>query len=223
MKSKRTHRQIISRAHFLDIKFDNFYYTTEQDAIIRKYYLEDIEKCCKLIPHKTLEQIKVHALKLGIITTPKWTKEEEDILIDNYASIGGSGCKKLLNNRELSAIHAKAEKLGLKYSYNPNNWTEEDDNYLKVNYPLEGSKAIKELLKTGKYSENSIKTRIQTLGLKKLTKYKASKKIICVETGKIYNSSREAAELLNLNYGSLGNACKNGRAVGGYHWRYVDE
>lgn len=42
--------------------------------------------------------------------------------------------------------------------------------------------------------------------------------ILCVETGVIYNSMREAAEKTNTNYGNLSTACKTGRICNGYHW-----
>lgn len=223
MKLNRKLNDVRARAHHLNIKDEIFYYTPEQDAIIRKYYISDFKKCCELIPHKTAKQIKTHALKLGIIKTVKWTVEEEQILKDNYFKIGAIGCKALLKNKELNVIQTKAARMGLKYSYNKNNWTKEDDEYLIKNYPTKGSECIKELLKTGKYKRNSISTRIQTLGLKKITKYKSSKKVMCVETEIIYASARDAAEQLNINLGSLQNACKSGRIVSGYHWRYVED
>ena len=51
-----------------------------------------------------------------------------------------------------------------------------------------------------------------------------AKKIICVETGKIYNSVREAAEDVGLkNTASIINCCKcNGKTAAGYHWKYYE-
>lgn len=53
---------------------------------------------------------------------------------------------------------------------------------------------------------------------------RAGKKIICVETGEIYESAMEAYRCTNINNGSISHVL-NGRAktAGGYHWRYIDE
>lgn len=47
--------------------------------------------------------------------------------------------------------------------------------------------------------------------------------ILCVETGIIYNSMREASELTNTNYGNLSTACKTGRMCNGYHWKNLTQ
>lgn len=45
-----------------------------------------------------------------------------------------------------------------------------------------------------------------------------SDQILCVETGIIYNSMREASEQTGTNYGNLSRACKTGRLCNGFHW-----
>lgn len=52
-----------------------------------------------------------------------------------------------------------------------------------------------------------------------------AKKIICVETGKIYNSAREAAEDVGLKQtAGIINCCKcNGKTAAGYQWKYYEE
>lgn len=47
--------------------------------------------------------------------------------------------------------------------------------------------------------------------------------ILCVETGIVYNSMREASELTNTNYGNLSTACKTGRMCNGYHWKNLTQ
>ena len=48
------------------------------------------------------------------------------------------------------------------------------------------------------------------------------KKVLCVETGTIYNSINECAEKLNLKATHITRVCKGKRqTTGGYHWRYV--
>lgn len=49
-----------------------------------------------------------------------------------------------------------------------------------------------------------------------------SRKILCVELNRIFNSVKEASEQMHVNYGNLSSCC-NGKlqTVGGYHWEYV--
>lgn len=55
-------------------------------------------------------------------------------------------------------------------------------------------------------------------------KHHASKKVICVETGIIYNSIREAERLTGI-YNTNISACCRGRyrhkTAGGYHWKHI--
>lgn len=48
------------------------------------------------------------------------------------------------------------------------------------------------------------------------------KKVLCVETGTIYESVREAAKLTNSNEFSIGNVC-NGRSktANSFHWKFI--
>lgn len=61
--------------------------------------------------------------------------------------------------------------------------------------------------------ERMLKTRAKTRG----------KKIICVETGEIFNSQKEAAEKYGISQGNLSRACRGIiQTCGGYHWRFVE-
>ena len=54
---------------------------------------------------------------------------------------------------------------------------------------------------------------------------KQSVRVLCVETGIIYNSFREASELTNIDKGSINMCCtgyRNRKTAGGYHWRYYE-
>ncbi|MBQ9791874.1 MAG: hypothetical protein IJW28_04750, partial [Clostridia bacterium] len=50
------------------------------------------------------------------------------------------------------------------------------------------------------------------------------KKCLCVETGVIYNSYKEASLDLNINQSALSNCCRGvTKTAGGYHWKYVED
>ena len=49
-----------------------------------------------------------------------------------------------------------------------------------------------------------------------------SKKVLCVETGMIFNSAKEAGELLNIDSSCINKCCRGERkTAGGYHWKRI--
>lgn len=55
---------------------------------------------------------------------------------------------------------------------------------------------------------------------------KAYKRVMCVETGHIFNSVKEAAESVHRKPCSITSCCKgynHTSTVGGYHWQYIEE
>ena len=52
-------------------------------------------------------------------------------------------------------------------------------------------------------------------------KEKKSKKVICIETGQVFESENEAER--HIGCGGIGHCCKGKqKTCGGYHWAYVD-
>eukprot|EP00808_Paulinella_micropora_P031648 g73357.t1 len=49
------------------------------------------------------------------------------------------------------------------------------------------------------------------------------REVICVETGKVYPSLRQAAWDLGTNYQGIVQAIKKPCRCAGYHWKFVDE
>lgn len=50
-----------------------------------------------------------------------------------------------------------------------------------------------------------------------------SKKVICVETGIVYPSSREASRQTGAHYQNINKCCRGKyKTTKGYHWRYAD-
>lgn len=70
-------------------------------------------------------------------------------------------------------------------------------------------------------------THIQNVnyGTAKLRKSKSqSEKVICIDTGIVYDSMRIASETTGINYGNISSACNHRiKTAGGYHWeKFVD-
>ena len=50
------------------------------------------------------------------------------------------------------------------------------------------------------------------------------KTVICIETGELFNSVKEAAEYAKVNQSHLSNVlCGRSNTAGGYHWEYYED
>lgn len=51
-----------------------------------------------------------------------------------------------------------------------------------------------------------------------------AKRVLCVETGEVFESGALAAKAMNVYYGSVRKCCQgNRKTAGGYHWQYIDK
>jgi hypothetical protein len=92
----------------------------------------------------------------------KWTKEEEQFLIENYINKTPAKCAEILN-RTLSSIHHKASKLKLTKPNQAKLWTDKDEQFLKDNYSYNGPNYCAESL--GR-TYNSVHLKAAAMGLK---------------------------------------------------------
>lgn len=94
----------------------------------------------------------------------KWSKEELDLLIEQYPKVG-SKIPELREKFTAKQIGNRAQNLGLVYNTKQNNksaWTDYQINFLTANYPIYGAD-IPELLKL--FSRSQIITKAYHLGL----------------------------------------------------------
>lgn len=55
-------------------------------------------------------------------------------------------------------------------------------------------------------------------------KIRRSKKVICLETGQVFNTIKEASEWCNTGKANVCSCCKGrNKTAGGYHWEYIEE
>lgn len=74
--------------------------------------------------------------------------------------------------------------------------------------------------------EHAAKNRIARLGQKNSKEHQAKivrpKPVLCIETGKVYKSARQAAKELNLQYSKISLVCTGSRSsTGGLHFKFV--
>lgn len=91
------------------------------------------------------------------------------------------------------------------------------------------SETMKIVWKDDKYkreftNESLQKMRDAKKGLYLGSNNPAAKSVICLETGKIFPTTKSAAAFVNVSRGTI-SSCLSGRCktAGGYHWKYVDE
>ncbi len=110
-------------------------------------------------------------------THKKWTKEEDDFLIENYISKGLKYCKEKLPHRHSGLISLRAINLNILKAKNENFkiWTIEEDDIIKKHYSEKGGRYCAKYIANVNMSQ--IKRRAKKLGLyidpetlKKITK-----------------------------------------------------
>ena len=114
----RTKDGIVKQANALGIKHTR-YWTEKEKKIFKKYYPTEGCKVIERLPNKSLSSIKSYGriLKVTKIIDCNWTKEEDQLLRDNYSSLSGQKLKALFTKRSLMAIYARAKELGLTKDY----------------------------------------------------------------------------------------------------------
>lgn len=88
---------------------------TDEEVVKLKQLISngvDIEECAKIMKLDT-SIIKNKAYSLKLLKSKKWTRNEDDIIIRLYPSIGKE-CRKYLSNRSDLSIERRANKLGVK-------------------------------------------------------------------------------------------------------------
>ena len=137
-----------AKLHFCSDKCKNEYRSWDDSdiEILKKYYKKvssyEISEVLLEGRHEPRE-VRRKAATLGLSENPFWTKEEEQILKDNYSKIPMDELRKLLPNRSLSAIIGKSNQYGLTSYFNINKfYTDEENKYLRDNYLTKTDKEI---------------------------------------------------------------------------------
>ena len=191
-------------------------WTEEEDNVLREHYqIGGAKGCAEILTKRTIESIKKRAQFLSIVrpSSKTWTEEEDEIIKKYYQSGGYKKCRELLPHREKDSIVHRAKLLECKIN---TSWGEEEDAIVKKYYPVGGAK---ECLK---YLPNRTTMAINRRA--KVLKVRAAvgKMIICLETGVIYSSIKEAEKIVCISNISAAISGKY-KTAGGYHWAYVDD
>lgn len=113
--------------------------------------------------YRNVDEIKRKAISLGLTSSRQWTKEEVEILINNYSDRPINKVMELLPNRTRSSILRQANTQNLKsFYYLSRKYTQKENNYLKENYLNKTNKELAEYLNR---NESGIAQHLRTLNL----------------------------------------------------------
>lgn len=112
-------------------------WTSEEIKILRENYPSlGPRGCQKLLPGRTISSISDRTRRLGLAEKngrrpwypareDAWTKEEIQILKDNYIKVGPKKCRILLPRRSNNSIHTRVNILGLADKHRRHRWPED--------------------------------------------------------------------------------------------------
>lgn len=162
----RSRSDIFSKASKLGLSRINVefsYFSMYEDNIIRQYYLSHGAKYISenVLKRRTESSIKTRAQRIGVTSNNYWTKEEEQVLINNYEKMPVNEILPLIPSRTKNAIIDHAKVFGLK-SYSLNPFTEDDYCFIRENYLKMSDDELGEQI--GRTRE-AIKTKRNQMGL----------------------------------------------------------
>ena len=216
---KRTIEQILYRASILKIHILPSW-SDEEIRILKNNYAQIGPKGCSKIINKSRSKCSDMARKLSLkYNDARYYSQEEDNIIKKYYPIEGIDCAKRLPNRKPENVQQRAIKFGLRSPYNYiNKWSDDELQILEIYYPIGGKYEVIKHLKTK--SVDQIASKASALHLK--SPNSKPKRVICVETNKIYESASQAIKETGL--GTI-DSCVRGKTktAGSYHWKYIEE
>jgi hypothetical protein len=112
----RTMNSVMQRANKLGIAYTENSWSDEELEIIRIYYPKEGKNIVNRLPHKTIYAIKAQARKMKVYSKAfcSWSEEEDKIIKEKYAELGGSKLQQLIPNKTCYEINKRAQALGVK-------------------------------------------------------------------------------------------------------------
>jgi group I intron endonuclease len=127
---------------------------------------------------------------------------------------GSKGYKYTEEQRKRMGENRKGEKNGMYGKHHTEESIEKERiKHLRENLSPDTIYKMSIAKKGKKRSNESIRKQIETI----------SNKVICIETSIVYDSTKDAGRLNNIDSSSIAKVCRGERkTAGGYHWRYGD-
>lgn len=165
-----------------------------------------------------------HLIKNGVIV-PKRIKGYEDYFIDEYGNVYSSKSRRYVSQQKHKDgyYYVGLCKNGKRKSFAVHrlvavHFIENENDFPQVNHKDENkdNNNVNNLeWCTEKYNSNYGSARQRQAS-------KVSRAVVCIETGEVFLSQKQAGEKTSVSHRHISDCCKNDRhTCGGYHWRYA--
>ena len=112
-----------------------------------------------------LTELQFEQIVNDIVSHTRWTPEEDDVIRNNYPTLGIKKCAELLPGRSPGSVHCRAVRLGV-WS-DAHYWSGEEDRIIREFYPRLGAIECSNLLHSR--TPESIRMRAQLLKVKRVS------------------------------------------------------
>lgn len=223
----RTRNSINHHCSNLKIECEEYFWSKKNIELLRQYYPTEGTSCYKRFNNMKESQIRSAAIRYKIYRKKLWSLEEDSTMVKYYPTEGGD-CYKRLQNKTKQQTMKHARLLNLKANTSMSSadrWTKEDDNIIREYYPIEGKKCYKRISGT---TESTVTDRACFLGVKYINSKVRPRRVMCMETGEIFNTMTEAGKKYKTT--KIGLVCSGNKKTAGklpdgtkLHWKYAEE
>lgn len=130
-------------------RINAMYWCNEDVEVLKENFgkIKYKDMCNLFSKYRAPDEIKRKAISLGLTSSRQWSKEEVQILIDNYPNKPMNEVMNMLPNRTRSSILGQARSQNLKsFYYLSRKYTQEENDYLTKNYLIKTNKELAEYL-----------------------------------------------------------------------------
>ena len=227
-----SYSSINQRAKTLGIKYNRFF-SDEEIYILNTYYPIEGKDVLKRLPGRSLSSVQGYCSEHGITYRKKITDEVISIISEYYPLIGSKCSDMLLKrcgvNYSQQQVVALARHLKIRYCGKKSRKSKQEIiNFIVDNYEILGGCGCAKQLGLSLGTIHTYTSKIRKMGIrlnspKRTSLPKNSKKILCVETGKAYDSLNQAKRETGITSICYALQDCEKRTAGGYHWEYVED
>lgn len=223
---KRTKYAVFKKAYNLKLSYkdpiyNNYFSESELNFLLDNYH-KGLAFCASKLQNRSKQSIS-RALRRFNLSFPSdiiFTDEIKEMLKNPDKSN-----EDISKETEITVDKIRQKRINMGIinpKFRHKKWTKDEDNIIISFYPIEGGKCYSKLINR---TEEDVRRRAKALHIKSNARYNTIKKsILCIETGEIFNSIKEASNKISRRPNSLTPALKDqNKTAGGYHWKYVED
>lgn len=224
---RRSRSKITDRARKLGVRFSTHWWSEEEDKVLQEFWVDNREKALDILKNRSFSKCQQRALKLRLLQDNYYWSDYEIKLLKKYYPLGGKHeVKKYISSKTLDQIAYKASTLKLKSKNHKKQVrcieTNEIYDSASAAARATGIKCIDSCARGICHTAGGYRWEyIENPYPKKENCSKKGKKVICIETGNVFDSAKSASDYMQVraidSYIRLGKKCK------GYTFKYLNE